>query len=118
MAQGYAPTNHTVELSAEVDAAEIRSFRLELLNDPNLPQGGPGRSMVGAAALSEFEVLIARKAEPEKKQALEIEWAEADVNPSEAELDPAIFPHKENKHRIIGPIDFCHRRMRRHSLVN
>ncbi|MEZ5393354.1 MAG: DUF1549 domain-containing protein [Bryobacterales bacterium] len=46
LAQGYAPTNHTVELTAEVDAKDIRAIRLELLNDPNLPQGGPGRSFL------------------------------------------------------------------------
>jgi hypothetical protein len=26
---------------------EIRAFRLELLNDPNLPLNGPGRSIKG-----------------------------------------------------------------------
>ena len=62
LAQGYAPTNHTVELTAEVDARDIRAVRLELLNDPNLPQDrsrtlvprrggakrirGPGRAQV------------------------------------------------------------------------
>jgi hypothetical protein len=107
LAQGYAPTNHVVELTAEVDASEIRAFRLELLNDPALPQGGPGRSFLGAAALSEFEVEIAPKSDPEKKQKLEIVWAEADVNPAEAELDPKLFPDKGGKQRIVGGIDFA-----------
>ena len=107
LAQGYAPTNHTVELTAEVDARDIRAFRLELLNDPNLPQGGPGRSFLGAAALTEFEILIAPQSDPEKKEKLEIVWAEADVNPAEAELDPEIFPHKQGKQRIVGGIDFA-----------
>ncbi len=107
LAQGYAPTNHTVEMSAEVDVVDIRAIRLELLNDPNLPQGGPGRSFLGAAALSEFEVLIAPISDPDRKEEVEIVWAEADVNPAEAELDPKIFPHKEGKQRIIGGIDFA-----------
>jgi mono/diheme cytochrome c family protein len=107
LAQGYAPTNHTVTLTADVDALDMRAFRLELLNDPNLPQGGPGRSFLGTAALSEFEVEIAPKADPDKKEKLEIYWAAADVNPPQAELDPKLFPHKEGKRRIIGGIEFA-----------
>mgnify|MGYP003449205751 CR=1 FL=1 len=32
------------------------TFMLELLNDPNLPLGGPGRSIWGTLALSEFRL--------------------------------------------------------------
>jgi hypothetical protein len=107
LAQGYAPTNHDVVLAAEVDAQDIRAFRLELLNDPNLPEGGPGRSYLGVAALSELQVEIAPKSDPEKKEKVEIIWAEADVNPGVSELDPAIFPHKQHKQRFIGGIEFA-----------
>ena len=37
-------------------AARSRAFRLELLTDPNLPLSGPGRSIIGTCALSEFAV--------------------------------------------------------------
>ena len=40
----------------KTDVAPITAFRLELLNDPNLPLGGPGRSIKGTAALTEFRV--------------------------------------------------------------
>ncbi len=54
--QGYAPTKHTVKLTTTVEPAAITAFRLELLTDPNLPLGGPGRSFKGTCALTEFAV--------------------------------------------------------------
>ena len=66
MAQGYAPTKHRVKLVVRVDGKPITAFRLELLNDPNLPLGGPGRSIWGTGALSEFEVEAAPAADPKK----------------------------------------------------
>ena len=46
LAQGYAPTKHTVEMTVKTAIAPIRAVRLELLNVPNLPLGGQpvGRS--------------------------------------------------------------------------
>ena len=49
LAQGYAPTKHTVEFTAKTDVPRIAAVRLELLTDPNLPNGGPGRSIKGRA---------------------------------------------------------------------
>src|SRR4029079_9566117 len=45
--QGYAPTKHRVKLVVRTDGKPIAAFRLELLNDPNLPLAGPGRSIWG-----------------------------------------------------------------------
>ena len=59
--QGYAPTKHTVKMTATVKAPRITAFRLELLNDPNLPLGGPGRSFKGTDALTEFGVEARRR---------------------------------------------------------
>ena len=56
LAQGYAPTKHTVKMTVQTDLKAIAAFRLELLNDPNLPLGGPGRSINGTGALTEFRV--------------------------------------------------------------
>ena len=66
LAAGYAPTNHTTEFTAEVKLPKITAIRLELLNDPNLPHGGPGRSIYGTCALTEFQVDAdaARSSEP------------------------------------------------------
>ena len=54
LAQGYAPTKHTVEFTAKTGLPLITAARLELLTDPVLPGGGPGRSIKGTGALTEF----------------------------------------------------------------
>ena len=54
LAAGYAPTKHTTEFTVDAKLPKITAVRLELLNDPNLPYGGPGRSIFGTCALTEF----------------------------------------------------------------
>ena len=108
LAQGYAPTEHTVELTARTDIEGITAFRLELLNDPNLPLGGPGRSIFGTGALTEFKVEAAPASDPEKKREVWIRSASADVNPLEKMLDPEAFPLKDGKRLWVGPIDFAY----------
>lgn len=59
LAQGYAPTKSEVKFMVRQGAPlRIASFRLELMNDPNLPAYGPGRSQKGTAALTEFNATI------------------------------------------------------------
>ena len=106
LAQGYAPTKHTIEMSVKTDLAPITAFRLELLNDPNLPMGGPGRSIKGTAALTEFRVDAAPADAPEKKTPVKFTSASADVNPPERPLD-RIFDDKSGKSRVTGPISFA-----------
>jgi hypothetical protein len=91
---------------ADVKANKISAFRLELLNDPNLPHGGPGRSVYGTCALTEFEVDAAPTDHHERKTKLKIKKATADVNPPERELDK-IFDNRSGKRRVTGPIDFA-----------
>ena len=106
LAQGYAPTKHTVELSVKTDFSPITAFRLELLNDPNLPMGGPGRSIKGTAALTEFRVDAAPADAPAKKTRVKFSRASADINPPEKPLD-RIFDDKSGKKRVTGPIGFA-----------
>jgi mono/diheme cytochrome c family protein len=106
LAQGYAPTKHRAHFIAKTDLKEITAFRLELLNDPNLPLGGPGRSIKGTCALTEFEVEAAPADAPEKTEKIKIIRASADVNPPEAPLEP-IFDDKSGKKRVTGPVAFA-----------
>ncbi len=53
-------------MTVKTDVTPITAFRLELLNDPNLPLGGPGRSIKGTAALTEFKVEAAPADAPGK----------------------------------------------------
>ena len=80
LAQGYAPTKHRVKMTVKTDVQNITAFRLELLNDPNLPLGGPGRSIKGTGALTEFEVEAAPADAPDKPAKVKIAHATADVN--------------------------------------
>jgi mono/diheme cytochrome c family protein len=110
LAQGYAPTKHRVQLNASTDLEHITGFRLELLTDPNLPRGGPGRSIFGTGALTQFDVEAAPVNQledaPVDATKVAIASATADVNPAEADLDDA-YNDKSDKKRITGPIAFA-----------
>jgi hypothetical protein len=106
LAQGYAPTKHKVKLTVKLDAPRITGFRLELLTDPNLPLGGPGRSIKGTGALTEFAVEAAPADASEKFKPVKIASATADVNPPEAPLE-SIFDDKSKRTRITGPVAFA-----------
>src|ERR1041384_7404927 len=80
LAQSYAPTKHTGVFTAKVANKPISAIRLELLNDPNLPRGGPGRSIYGLCALTEFKVEAAPSDYPDAKKRVKIASAHADVN--------------------------------------
>jgi hypothetical protein len=106
LAQGYAPTKHTVKMTVRTNVKGITAFRLELLNDPNLPLGGPGRSIMGTGALTEFKVQVAPADDPKKTEWVKFVKATADVNPPEKPLD-AIFDDKSKKKRVTGPVAFA-----------
>src|SRR6266540_1801969 len=107
---GYAPAKHRVKLCWRTDEANIAAFRLELMTDPNLPLGGPGRSYKGSCALTEFEVEDSPAASdeggPKKAAKLKIVRATADVNPPETEVESK-FNDKSGKRRVTGPVDFA-----------
>jgi hypothetical protein len=107
-AEGYAPTQHTVHMKIKTNVKNITAFRLELLNDPNLPLGGPGRSIYGTGALTEFKVEAAPADDPGPKKVKQIKFvkATADVNPPEKPLDP-IYDNKSKRKRITGPVSFA-----------
>ena len=70
-------------MKLKTDVKNVTAFRMELLNDPNLPRGGPGRSIYGTAALSEFAVEAQIGGKTEK---LKFAKATADYNPPAAPL--------------------------------
>ncbi|MFN0170619.1 MAG: DUF1549 and DUF1553 domain-containing protein, partial [Bryobacteraceae bacterium] len=106
LAQGYAPTKHRVKFSLKTDLRNITGFRLELLNDASLPLGGPGRSIKGTGALTEFEVEAATGETPEKTVKVKIALASADISLPERPLD-TIYNDKNEKKRVLGPIGFA-----------
>ena len=108
LAQGYAPTKHRVKLTTRTDLKSITAFRLELLNDPNLPLGGPGRSVKGTGMLTEFEAEAAPADEPSKVTRVKFTRATAVVDLPEAPLD-TIYDDKSGKLQagVTGPVAYA-----------
>ncbi len=106
LAQGYAPTKYSTTLRGTTNQTGMTAVRLELLNDPNLPCGGPGRSFMGTSALTEISVEVVDSRHPENKRTIKFVRATADYGNPERELE-ANFYDKSNKRRVTGPVDFA-----------
>ncbi len=106
LALGYAPPVHKVKFTAKIPASGITAFRLEAMADPNLPCGGPGRSIKGTAVLTEFEADAMPENDP--KQVTKIKFVKAT---SDLELPPAPLPeHYQSKGGVVkmgGPAEFA-----------
>jgi mono/diheme cytochrome c family protein len=105
VAAGFQPTKSTTVLRLKSDLKGITGFRLEMLNDPNLPANGPGRSFMGTFGLSGFEV---EAAAPEGKAA-KVAFAHATADLAAAEKTPVhpLFNEKEPKERFFGPASYA-----------
>ena len=106
LAQGDPPAKHRVKMTVRTDLQNITAFRLELLTDPNLPLGGPGRARNGTCALTEFAVETAPAEAPDKIAKVKFAKATADVNPPETPLE-SFFDEKSHKRLVTGPSDFA-----------
>ncbi len=107
LAQGYAPTRSTGQFSVTTDLPSIRSFRLEVLNDPNLPAGGPGRAMNGLLALSEFKAQAVSIDDPQQKTDIKFTRATADFSNDHRQLGPPYTDGKDPKAGITGPVEYA-----------
>ncbi len=106
LAQGYAPTKFSTLMRGPSPVKQITAFRLELLNDPNLPCNGPGRSFMGTCALSEFVVEVEGATAPGKRQRVKFVRALADYSNPERELEKN-FDDRSGKKRVTGPVAFA-----------
>ena len=105
-AWGYAPTKWTSKFSGKSELSKITAIRLEMLCDPNLPLGGPGRSPLGLFALSELTVEAVDAENPENKASVKLVSASADFGNEEQPLE-AMFHDKTDKKRVTGPVTFA-----------
>ena len=106
LAGGFSPSNLALKLTVGTEVQDITAFRLELLTDPNLPLGGPGRSLKGMGALTEFEVQAAPAGDPEKSSKIKLVRAEASLSVPERLLEPT-FDDKTGRRRVTGPAEFA-----------
>lgn len=107
LAQGYAPTKSEVKFVVKHDAAlKISAFRLELMNDPNLPAYGPGRSQKGTAALTEFNATLKINGEDTPLKFIK---ATADFGEPENTAIPSFAKDQDSgkDKRVTGPIAYA-----------
>ncbi len=107
LAQGYAPTKSEVKFIVKLDGPQtISAVRLELMNDPNLPAYGPGRSQKGTAALTEFNAEMKIDGKMTK---LKFVKATADFGePENTPLAPFARDQDAAKDkRVTGPISYA-----------
>lgn len=109
LAAGYAPTKFRPTGDVSVTTAgPITAVRIELLSDPNLPHGGPGRSVDGTWALSELELQVPKLDDQGKETWEKVAWSAAratiDLPPSPL---PARYADKTETVRTLGPVAFA-----------
>jgi mono/diheme cytochrome c family protein len=105
LAQGYAPTKSGPHFWLTNDLQNITAFRVELLTDPNLPANGPGRSLKGLGALSEFTV-DASPLDATNKTRVRFDKVTADFAQDETPLGAEHYDKSNNK-RVVGPVMFA-----------
>ncbi len=107
LAQGYAPTKSEVKFLVKTDKPiKMASFRLELINDPNLPAYGPGRSQKGTAALTEFNATVTLNGKP---TSLKFIRATADFGEPENTPIPGFAKDQDasKDKRVTGPVSYA-----------
>lgn len=106
--QGYSPAKSTEKFAGETSLSEIKSLRLELMIDPYLTYGGPGRSIEGTAALSELKLFAGTSADSLEPVAFEL--AKADLDLKERAVDSSKYPmarDKPDSDRVEGPAAYA-----------
>ncbi len=78
LASGPNPRTEVFDVSFEPHAKRVTALRLELLTDPSLPAGGPGRSEAGNCVISELEVTVGSRSDPAKNERIAIAGIAAD----------------------------------------
>lgn len=109
ISESYAPTRSAPSFKMHTKATGITAVRLEVLTHPQLPRRGPGRSVLGTAALTEMAVFVAPADKPEQRIQVKIVSATADVNPQQAPQPDYLLDRKgrTGDKRITGPIEFA-----------
>ncbi|PYL01358.1 MAG: hypothetical protein DME19_01940 [Verrucomicrobia bacterium] len=110
-AASYAPTTWTAHFRGTNNLPFIGAFRLEQLPDPNLPCAGPGRSIKGMSALSEFKAEAADLQNPTNKVEIKFVKATADFANAEKLLEPEFQSENRKRNggdkRIYGPVEYA-----------
>ncbi len=109
ISESYAPKSSAPKFVMQTKTDAITGIRLELLTHPQLPRRGPGRSIRGTAALTEFSVFVAPADDPTKQSKVKLVSATADVNPPKSDQPEYLqnIQAKDGDKRVTGPIEFA-----------
>ena len=110
-AASYAPTQWNAKFTGSTNVSDVTAFRLEQLPDPNLPCGGPGRSIFGMSALSEFQIEASDSSDVTRTVKANFTAASADFSNADRLLEPE-FRSKRRENdggdkRHYGPVEFA-----------
>ena len=107
ISMGFAPARSTERFAGTTNLSEIKAIRLELLNDPYLTFGGPGRSIEGSAALSELKLFAGP--DPAKLVEVKLQAARSDLDLPERPINSEKYPQRNGAKdgRTEGPAAFA-----------
>lgn len=108
VSESYAPTKASNSFSLTTEVETITAVRLDALPHPQLPRGGPGRSIDGTGALSEFRLQIEPLAADAKPISVKFVRALSDANPKTRDLKSQYREkNAEQDERIVGGIEMA-----------
>ena len=93
---GAEPVEDIYDIHARTDKLGITAVRLQALNDPSLPHGGPGRHQNSNFLLSEFELTVVSVENPEQSQVVTFRRAQAERSQQRFEINQAIDGKTDN----------------------
>ncbi len=108
LSQGFVGAGAAPFMQTSTALQHITAMRLELLTDPTLPFGGPGRSLWGTCAISEVEVTVSPQSGPNAHQQTKVKFARAtaDLSLPEQPLE-SHFDNKKETKRVTGPVEMA-----------
>jgi mono/diheme cytochrome c family protein len=106
--KGDNSTFNTYVVKARTHLKNITGFRLELMTDPNLPRGGPGRANDGSLFVSEFAVEAAPAAQAGSTAATAAPATQPGAKPQKVVLSEATadFAHPDFPTKNVIDGDF------------
>ena len=105
LSRGFQGVRDTPLAQTTTKLKKVTAMRLELLTDPNLPFGGPGRSLWGTCAISEIAVSVLPQNAPKTQKPIFVKFAHAssDLDLPEQPLESQ-FDNKTDVKRVTGSI--------------
>jgi hypothetical protein len=108
LAGGKRPERDTYTIEADWTGGAITAIRLEVLADPSLPKGGPGRQDNGNLHLSEFRIAAAPLAVLPKPRPIAIARAIADFDQAGWDISRAFDGKRETAWGIYPEVGKPH----------